>query len=98
MPKQKELELTTQVVRPADSIFADSGGEIVMMNLETSSYYGLDPVGSRVWELLAEPTTAAEIAAKLQEEYDVDEETSQRDVMALLQDLVDEKLVQTVQV
>jgi len=67
-----------------------------MLNLDTSRYYGLNRVGSRVWELLAQPTTVAELCATLQQEYAVPPEQCEREVLALTQKLLDEKLVRMI--
>jgi hypothetical protein len=69
-------------------------GGIVILNLESGVYYGLQEVGVRIWELLKEPAAVRDIEAALQSEYEVESERCQRDVRALLQDLVEEKLVE----
>lgn len=68
-----------------------------MLNLETDRYYGLDAIGSRIWELLAHPTTAGEICVRLGSEYEVDADTCWRDVSVLLQELLDARLVHTLE-
>ena len=50
-------------------------------------------VGSRVWELLREPMSVTELCATLQDEFEVEPETCEGEVMALVQKLLDEKLV-----
>lgn len=96
MAQSKPLDLSTLIIRSENSIFAEAEDETVMLNLETNSYYGLDPIASRIWELVAQPTSIADICAKLQQEYDVDADTCRQDVVELLNDLIAEQLVETV--
>ena len=71
--------------------------ELVALNLETSFYYGVDGIGTQIWRLLIdENMTIAEACARLQEEYDVDAETCQREVRAFVEQLINAKLLETV--
>lgn len=73
-------------------ICASVDGEVVALNIEKGVCYGLDAIGSAVWDLLAEPRTLSELCAALTARYRVDAETCRRDVAALLSDLGDEGL------
>lgn len=71
--------------------------ELVALNLETSNYYGVDSIGTQIWRLLIdENMTIAEASDKLREEYDVDVETCQREVQAFVGQLLEAKLLETV--
>ena len=71
--------------------------EVVLMSMEADAYFGLDPVGSKVWELLSiEPATVAELVEKLMEDYDIDEETCVRDVEAFITQMSERKLITAV--
>jgi hypothetical protein len=62
--------------------------EIVLMSIEAGLYLSLDPVGSRIWEILAEePASAEDITDRLIEEYDVDRMECLADVKAFIEDL-----------
>jgi hypothetical protein len=69
------------------------GDSTVILHLDDSVYYGLDPVGTRIWHLLQEPRLVAEIRDRIVEEYDVDAERCERDLLALLRDLADRRLI-----
>ena len=59
--------------------------EVILMSFEADSYFGIDPVGSRVWELLSkQPASIQELVQILVEEYEVDEETCRKDVFHIL--------------
>ena len=96
MPRQHALESHTLLIRSDESLFASADDEVVMLNPATDSYYGLDQIGTRIWDLLEQPTTIATIADTLRQEYAVDATTCLQDVTELLQDLLDEQLVHPV--
>ena len=87
------IELTTKVVQIQDIVDASVDGETMMMHLESNNYYGLGKVGSHIWELLKQPLTVADLCDVLQESFEVDHDTCQRDVLHFVQQLADEKLV-----
>lgn len=82
-----ELNRDSTVRRVDDVTSADVDNELVMMRLESNGYFGLDTIGRRIWELMAEPRAVSQICAKLQEEYDVSDEECERDVLHYLREL-----------
>lgn len=68
-------------------LFRELAGEAVLLNLESGVYYGLDSVGTRVWALVASGQPVSTVCATLLEEYDVEAETLERDVLTLVTDL-----------
>ena len=68
--------------------------EVILMSIEADSYFGLDPIASRIWELLEEPKSLQELTATLTEEYEVDADTCQQDVQELLDDMAGRGLIQ----
>ena len=79
-----------------DQVSSDLGEEIAILDLKEGVYYGLDEVGARVWELIQTPITVGEIRDSLVEEYDVEPDRCEQDVLALLQRLVDQGLIEIV--
>ena len=51
------------LVAVADHASCELGGEAVLLDLTTGVYYGLDPVGTRVWRLLQQPRSLAELGS-----------------------------------
>jgi hypothetical protein len=76
-------------------LFRDLGDESVLLNLDNDRYYGLDDVGTRMWQLLAELGAVDAVVARLLEEYagQVDEPTLRRDLEELIATLVAAGLV-----
>ena len=77
-----------------DQASSDLGGEVAILDLKAGVYYGLDAVGARIWSLIQEPRTVNEIRDILLEEYEVEPEHCERDLLALLRRLADEGLVE----
>ena len=67
--------------------------EAVLLNVETGIYFGLDAVGSRIWDLLGEGASEEEICRRLLDEYEVDPPQVRADVAAFLDRLVEKGLV-----
>jgi len=81
------MKLTDRVRIPQEVLARQVGGETVMLDLAKGAYFGLDPVGARMWQLLAEDKTLAEVRDAIVEEYDVSREDAERDLLALVADL-----------
>ena len=84
----------SSVVRQSEEqVSAEVDGEVVMMSVEQGNYYGLDEVGSRIWELVETPSTVTEVCDALVAEFDVDRATCEGDVIRFLQEMADQGLV-----
>ena len=70
-----------------------SEDESVMLDLEKGTFFGLDPVGTRVWQMLAEGKAPAEIPGALAEEFDAPRERIEEDVIRLLGELLAQGLL-----
>jgi hypothetical protein len=82
------------VVAAKDQVSSDLGGEVAILDLKAGVYYGLDAVGARIWSLIQEPRTVNEIRDILLEEYEVEPERCERDLLVLLQRLADERIIE----
>lgn len=76
-----------------DVLHQELGGETVLLNLANESYFGLDEVGTRVWQVLGETQSASAVLTRLLDEYDVSAEQLRADVEKLIALLVDAGLV-----
>lgn len=63
------------------------GEELLMMSIEKGSYFSLNSVGARIWELLENPTSIEELVATLTGEYDVPADVCRTEVERFLSDL-----------
>lgn len=76
-----------------DAVDARVGEETVILHMQKGIYFGLDPVGARIWELLGEETAIAQISAQIAEEFGAALETVEADIKVFLQQLIDSDLV-----
>jgi hypothetical protein len=74
-------------------VSAREGDRTVLLDPVRGEYYGLDEVGTRVWELLPDHPTAAALAERLFAEYHAPRETLEADTAALLGKLESIELV-----
>jgi hypothetical protein len=70
--------------------------EIVMMNENQGSYYGLNPVAATIWELLKQPLTLQELVTNLLNTYEVSEAQCRQDVEEFLYQLLEQNLIELV--
>jgi hypothetical protein len=96
MGADKTISLETTVVAAKEQASADLGGEAAILNLKSGVYYGLNPVGARIWALIQEPRTVREVREMLLEEYDVDADRCERDLLAILRQLAENTLIDIV--
>jgi hypothetical protein len=88
------LSLETIVVRASEPLAAPVDGELVMLDPRRSRYYGLDAIGNRIWDLLEQPRSVGDLCSQLQGEFDVSAEACRTDVLALLEEMDRENLVE----
>lgn len=84
--------------RSPDVVSRVLDGEAVLLDLASGTYFGLNEVGTRVWELLEQPRTPAELRAALLAEFDVSEDVLARDLEELLGTLETRQLAWPIEV
>ena len=85
--------LTSLVRWSDDQLAATVDQEVVILSVERGSYYGLDDIGSEIWQRLANAVRVDALCASLTEKYDADRATIERDVLHLLEKLAAEGLI-----
>jgi hypothetical protein len=88
------LNLESKLVRNSEVLASPVDDELVMIGLKNDCYYGLDDIGRRIWELLDQPRTIAELVNELSGMYKVETARCEGDVLSFLEDLFGEGLVQ----
>ena len=79
--------------RDTEQEFTYIDGEVVMLSLKNGEYYGLDSIGTRIWELLEEDIMFSDIIRQLMNEFDVDEDLCLADTRAYLTQLLEKDLL-----
>jgi hypothetical protein len=88
------LSLETVVCATANQVNARVGDDLVILDLDSSMYYSLDPVGARIFELLQQPTALSGVVDTLVAEFEVEATTARTDLLALVDTLIAQKLVE----
>jgi hypothetical protein len=86
----------SRVVASKNQVSTNLSGEAVILGLHDSVYYGLDPVGARIWALVQEPRSLASVVETITAEYDVTVERAMTDLVALAGSLIERGLLEIV--
>jgi Coenzyme PQQ synthesis protein D (PqqD) len=86
------ITLEHTFVLSKDAVFRDLDGEAVILDLAAGTYFGLNAVGTRMWQLLERHGRLQEVHDALREEYDVAPDLLERDLLGLVARLVEARL------
>ena len=89
-----QITLDAVVVASSEQVHRKLGDEAVILGLSRGTYYGLDEVGLRVWELLQQPVGVSAIRDRLLAEYEVDPARCEEDLLAFLGELLEQQLIE----
>ncbi|HYV82055.1 MAG TPA: PqqD family protein [Pyrinomonadaceae bacterium] len=87
------ISFSDRVTVPDDVLISNLQDESVILNLDSERYYGLDDVGTRMLSILSTASSIEAAYELLREEYDVDDEVLRRDLLSLVEKLVNQGLV-----
>jgi hypothetical protein len=76
-----------------DTVSRELDGEVVILDLGSGSYFGLNAVGTRIWQLIGQHGRLAVVLDELCQEYDADRDVLQRDLLELVGRMADARLV-----
>ena len=81
-------DIMDQRLEPSrDAVESRVGEETVLLHLKSGTYFGLDAIGTRIWELLKQGMIPAAICSQLQAEFEVERTVVEADVRRFLDDL-----------
>jgi hypothetical protein len=82
------------IVRVADDVvFRELDGETVLLNLQSGLYFGLDPVGTRMWQLCQQGGSIRSVWETLQSEFDAPADILRSDLLEFVDELVTQGLI-----
>lgn len=88
----------TQKITFSQSVFAQEiDGEMVLLDMESENYFGLDEVGTSIWQAMQEKESLQEVFEVLMEQYEVEEEVLQKDLSDFVEKLLESGLVKVVE-
>jgi len=82
------------VVASRDQFSCPLGDDTVILDVKAGLYFSLDNVGAFVWQLIQEPRSVRDLRQAIGDAFEVDVETCERDLLALLGQLADRKLIE----
>ena len=84
---------TQNITIPEETLSQEVNGETVILDLKSESYYGLDEVGTRIWQLLQEHGDLQLTFDIMLDEFDVDSDHLETDIDNFIVELVNSGLV-----
>ena len=88
-----------QRVTFADTVFAQEvDGEMVLLDMNSENYFGLDAVGTDIWQAMQEKGTLQEVLEALLEQYEVEEDVLKKDLLNFVDKLQESGLVEVKEV
>jgi hypothetical protein len=87
------ISLDTRVSPSPDVVSREVGGELVLLDLESATYFGLNGVGSRMWTLLGELGQLRGVCDTIEREYAVPRARLEQDLLGLVRRLRDKGLL-----
>lgn len=88
------MNLQNKVTIPSHVLVNQIDDEIVILDLASGTYFGLNPIGAQIWDFLREGKTLAETCQAMLQKYDVTPHEIERDVVNLITTLLSKNLVQ----
>lgn len=88
------ISFSDRVKVPEEVLISNLQDESVLLNLESERYYGLDTVGTRILSVLTTSDSIEAAYNTLVQEYDVDADVLRQDLLALVESLVNQGLIQ----
>ncbi|NCJ08145.1 PqqD family peptide modification chaperone [Synechococcales cyanobacterium C] len=84
---------STIVVAKPEQVSSDLVNESVILDLKSGMYYGLNEVGSIIWKFIQSPQSVNSVVNEVINNYDVEINQCNNDVLQLLHNLLDAKLI-----
>jgi hypothetical protein len=88
------ISIHSIIVATTEQVSCSLGDESAILNRKNSVYYGVNPVGARVWSLLQQPRSVTELRDTLLDEYEVGPDRCERDLLDLLEKMRGEGLIE----
>ena len=96
MSETRKFSMDTVVAAVSEQVSTEISGEAVILHLVSGTYFGLNEVGSWIWQSIQAPTLVREVRDAILAEYNVEPERCDQDLFALLDSLAAQDLVRVV--
>ena len=85
-----------RVAIKSTTLFRELDGETVLVDIDSGTYFGLDEVGTFIWNQIDEGLAIADIPARITEAFEVEEDVARTDLDTFLQQLLEKGLVEPI--
>ncbi len=93
----QSIQISDTVMRKDASFMGgEMGNETVMMDMNTGDYFGLNEVGTEIWNLIVQPTQVSAIRDHLMGIYTIDQQSCEAKTLEYLQELANENMVEVI--
>ena len=89
-----QLDLQSIVQRDPEIIAAEADNDLVMVSIQTGSYYGVSDVARTIWEAIEQPKKVSDLIDDLASTYDIERSKCQEETLLFLGELLTERLLQ----
>jgi len=93
---KRVLSMASQVQIPESIAVHDLQGELLLLNTTTGVCVSLDPMGSRMWQLIQEQHALHKVLDALVHEYEVTEAQCEQDLLSYVAQMLEDGFVETV--
>jgi hypothetical protein len=88
-----KISTDSTLVIADDVVSCDLDGETAILNVKEGVYYGLDPIGAKIWNLIQKPKLLGDVIEIIYNEYDVERDRCMNDIIELMEELLNNGLV-----
>jgi len=94
----RTVSLTSRVRMPDGILLQLLQDELILLNLSNGTYYSLDPVGTRIWQLIQAmpPQPLQRVLDTLMDEYETPAGPCANDLLALVAQMQEHRLIEVV--
>lgn len=89
----KTITLESIVLRNPEIVHRTIDNDIVMMSIRKNNFYGINEIGSKIWNMLENETQVNKLVEKLIQLYSVDNKTCTNDVIDFLKEVLKHELI-----
>ena len=93
MSKESTVTLQSVISRNPEIIHSAMDDEVVMMSVDQGLFFGVDKIGTHIWNLLETPVKVEDLIEKLVAHYDVEPELCKNDTLLFLNDMLLKKVI-----
>lgn len=93
MVNTQQISTAHIICQGEGNIVSDMDGEKVMLSIENGKYYNLGEMGGVIWDLIKAPTSIDQLVNTLLQQYEVEQNECEVEVMGFVKRLIDEDLI-----